>query len=306
MKIDAIFEGGGVKGISFCGAISYLEEQDYTFNNLAGTSAGSIIASLLAIGYTGSEIKQILERLDYNKFMGKDKLQSIPFLGKYLELLFEKGMYDSSYIESWISQLLLAKGKTKFKDVLDENGNSRLKIIASDITKQEMLVFPNDLSKYGIDPMEFEIAKAVRMSCNIPLFFKPYKLEYGKNKVSLITDGGILSNYPVWVWDGDGMPTFGFKFSDNVDLSNWKVNLIDYIKDMINTVVDRDESYLLSNKNYERTIVISTNISATNFNLTQDQVKDLYQVGYQSTKQFLSTWDVQDYIKRYEDVSDDH
>lgn len=301
MKIDAIFEGGGVRGISFAGAISYLEEQDFTWNNLAGTSAGSIVATLLCVGYTGTEIKKILETLDYTKFMEKDKLQSIPFVGKYLGLIFEKGMYDSSYIESWMNRLLIAKGKTKFKDVLDENGKSKLKIIASDVTKQQMLVFPDDLSNYGIDPMEFEIAKAVRMSCSIPLFFKPYELTYDKGK-SLIVDGGILSNYPIWIFDDNvDNPTFGFKFNNNVDLND-KINIIDFIKNMINTVVDRDESYLLLNKDYERTIVISTDISPTNFNLSKDQVENLYDVGYQSAEKFLGTWDIQEYIRKYEMV----
>ena len=50
-RADAVFEGGGVKGIGLVGAVSEIEKAGYTFENLAGTSAGAIVASLLAVGY---------------------------------------------------------------------------------------------------------------------------------------------------------------------------------------------------------------------------------------------------------------
>jgi len=48
MKIDAVFEGGGVKAIGLVGAVAVTEEKGYQFENLAGTSAGAIVASLIA------------------------------------------------------------------------------------------------------------------------------------------------------------------------------------------------------------------------------------------------------------------
>ena len=58
MKADIVCEGGGVKGIALLGAIYYLEEKGYTFQNFAGTSAGAIVSSLLAVGYTGKELNK--------------------------------------------------------------------------------------------------------------------------------------------------------------------------------------------------------------------------------------------------------
>ena len=80
-----------------------------------------------------------------------------------------------------------------------------------------MLILPDDISRYGIDPMEFEIAKAVRMSISIPLYFKPIKFSY-ENGCSFIVDGGILSNFPIWIFDVEGIPrwpTFGLKLVGN-------------------------------------------------------------------------------------------
>jgi NTE family protein len=53
----ALFEGGSVKGVGFVGAIAVAEERDYQWVNIAGTSAGAIVAALLAAGYSSAEIK---------------------------------------------------------------------------------------------------------------------------------------------------------------------------------------------------------------------------------------------------------
>ncbi len=139
--------------------------------------------------------------------------------------------------------MLAAKGKTKFRDVMFE-GRRRLKIIASDITRKRIMILPDDLPQYGIDPMEFEIAEAVRMSTAIPLFYEPVILKYNRpmgtssaslkrahkrkfsaaenirrmrynNCESYIVDGGVMSNFPVWIFDVEGTPrwpTFGFSW----------------------------------------------------------------------------------------------
>jgi len=67
-KIDAVFEGGGVKGIGLVGAVSVIEKAGYKFENLAGTSAGAIVAGLLAVGFNSEEIKEELKKLNYNQF----------------------------------------------------------------------------------------------------------------------------------------------------------------------------------------------------------------------------------------------
>ena len=60
-RVDAVFEGGGVKGIALVGAAAVVEAAGYRFNNLAGTSAGAIVAALLGAGYTAAELQSILD-----------------------------------------------------------------------------------------------------------------------------------------------------------------------------------------------------------------------------------------------------
>jgi predicted acylesterase/phospholipase RssA len=80
LKADAVFEGGGVKGIGLVGAIAETEARGFRFENVAGTSAGAIVAALVAAGYTAAELKVEMESLDYRRFQDKDFLDKIPTL----------------------------------------------------------------------------------------------------------------------------------------------------------------------------------------------------------------------------------
>jgi len=80
--INAVFEGGGVKGIGLVGAVSITEELGYRFANVAGTSAGAIISTLIAAGYSANELKTILDELDYNEFKDKGLVDKIPLVGR--------------------------------------------------------------------------------------------------------------------------------------------------------------------------------------------------------------------------------
>ena len=65
MYADLVCKGGGIKGIALVGALSYFEEYGYEWKKVAGTSAGAIVASLIAVGYKADEIKQIMYKIDY-------------------------------------------------------------------------------------------------------------------------------------------------------------------------------------------------------------------------------------------------
>ncbi len=71
-KCNAVFEGGGVRGIGHVGAVCRMEQAGWQFADLAGSSAGAIVAALLAAGYSGRELRKELETLDYMRFKGKD------------------------------------------------------------------------------------------------------------------------------------------------------------------------------------------------------------------------------------------
>lgn len=301
MKADAVFQGGGVKGIGFAGVICRFEEAGFTWERLAGTSAGAIAASLLAVGYKGKEFKDIILNLNYLDLLHKSKLQSIPLLGKPLGIFGEKSFYLGDNIEKWLNKLFIAKGKTKFKDI-SINGNSKLKIIASDITRHEMIILPDDLKLYGINPMEFEIARAVRMSISIPLYFDPIVLNHNNQK-NFIVDGGVFSNFPIWIFDVSGIPrwpTFGFKFERDATLKNKGNSFFSYALDLIESIIDNiDETHFIDS-NRVRTISIPTvGVKTTEFDITKAKSLNIFNSGYKSGDEFLKSWNFEQYIKNY-------
>jgi NTE family protein len=114
LKCDAVFEGGGVKGIGLVGAVSAIEKAGYEFVNLAGTSAGAIVASLLAVGYTGDEVGNILHSVNYKDFKDETWLDKLGLPGKVLNTVFKYGIYKGDFFENWLEELLRAKKKTTF------------------------------------------------------------------------------------------------------------------------------------------------------------------------------------------------
>ena len=86
-----------------------VSRKGYEWERVAGTSAGSIIAALLAAGYSCSELKTIITDIDYNKFTKRTFIDRIPFIGKGLSAWTTLGIYSNVFIEEWIEELLRKK-----------------------------------------------------------------------------------------------------------------------------------------------------------------------------------------------------
>ncbi|WP_027398398.1 patatin-like phospholipase family protein [Anaerovorax odorimutans] len=314
---NAAFEGGGVRGIGHVGAACVFEKKGYDFLNLVGSSAGAIVATLLAVGYKCDEIKEIMKSIDYLKFKQKDLLDCFGTVGKFFSIVFDFGIYNADYFENWLNKLLKEKGKATFGDVRlydrrCKRYKYKLQVTASDLTDKKLLVLPRDLWKFGINPDSYSIAKAVRMSMSIPIFYEPFHLKDKMGREHLIVDGGLLSNYPIWILD-DGesypqYPTFGFKFIENsnensiISRSKSNINIFDYLKLLVSTTLDANDKQYISNSkgDFQRTIGISTkvkvdgkikNISATDFDITKKESIALFNNGVNAAERFLEHWD---------------
>ena len=293
MKLcNGVFEGGGVRGIGHVGAACRLEQQGYRFVDLAGSSAGALVAALLAAGYHCGELRREMETLDYLRFKGKGLADHFGTAGKVLTLLWTLGIYNTDYLEQWMGQMLEEKGITTFYDL--ESSGRRLFVIVSDLTEKRLLVFPRDAELFGLEPGTFPVVLAVRMSVSIPVFFKPVRLRDKWGREHLLVDGGLLSNHPVWALDNGVSapvrPTFGFRFRDESDGPCSQVcpagpNLADYLKAIVSTSLDAIDNNHISQGDYERTVWIPTmigigekkkKISATDFNITKEEGEDLF------------------------------
>ncbi|MDQ0218362.1 hypothetical protein ELQ35_12295 [Peribacillus cavernae] len=296
MIIDGVFSGGGIKGFALVGAVQVLEEKGFRFCRTAGTSAGSIIAAFITAGYTSNELITMLNEMDVSELLDKRKRNClpIPFL-KWLMVYWKLGLYKGDALEKWISEKLAAKGVVTFADLPDQS----LRIIVSDISDGRLVVLPDDLNKYGIEPDSFPVAKAVRMSCSIPYFFEPVRLKTGNRKAdNIFVDGGVLSNFPMWLFDSDNRkkerPVIGIKLNGDED-SKKKPHEIDNAIEMFSalfkTMKDAHDSRYISRKLVKNIIFIPMKgISATEFELTEENRGALINQGRKSTEKFLKKW----------------
>ncbi|MFB3075996.1 MAG: patatin-like phospholipase family protein [Candidatus Methylomirabilales bacterium] len=311
-RCDAVFEGGGVKGIGLVGAIAVTEEMGYEFVNLAGTSAGAIVAALVAAGYRASELQDIMKSLDYSEFKDEGLLDKIPFLGKVLSLGFEKGIYEGAYLENWVREKLAAKGKRTFRDLIigEYKDNPRyrykLQVIASDVSRGCLLVLPQDIKDYGMAPDDFEIAQAVRMSMSIPYFFEPVTLKgHETGEVCYIVDGGVLSNFPIRLFD-DGSPdppwpTFGYLLAEDPDVTGTTVSHkiigpLTLFAALFSTMMEAHDRMYIKNGAFARTIMIPTlGVKTTEFDLSPERADELYRSGVNAAREFFQTWNFETY-----------
>ncbi|MBT2618132.1 MULTISPECIES: patatin-like phospholipase family protein [unclassified Bacillus (in: firmicutes)] len=291
MIIDGVFSGGGIKGYGLVGALQELEEKGFVFHRTAGTSAGSIIAAFVAAGYTGKEMEKFFLDIDLSGLLDKRRgLLPIPF-AKWLLLYWKLGLYKGNALEAWVASKLAERNVVTFKDVRPKS----LRIITSDISNGKLVVLPDDLPNYGIDPSAFPVAKAVRMSCSIPYFFEPVKLNVGKSKF-LFVDGGVLSNFPMWLFNSDQVrkerPVIGLRLSvDEIWKPHEVDNAVELFSALFKTMKDAHDARYISKKHVHNIVFIPMKgISAMDFNLNDEKKGELINNGRQCTKEFLKKW----------------
>jgi NTE family protein len=313
-QADAVFQGGGVKGIALVGALLAFAEKGWDeWVCVAGTSAGSIVAGFLGCGYAPKDLEKVLRTTPYKSF--EDFGAAGEIIGGGINLIAHHGLAHGEAFHKWFDEMI--EGQT-FGDV-SKRGKT-LKMIAADITQKQLLVLPDDLPQY-LDPKTkkpivadaFKVADAVRMSMSIPFFFQPVELVHAETKqTSTIVDGGMLSNFPVWLFDVEDRdpkrPTFGFRLYGGASLTPGGLHAVlqtvawpvAFGWDMFQTTTEAWDKRFMSHSTRVRTCAISAEgISTVDFGLSQDDQTKLLESGQRAGTEFLATFNVDDYFNTY-------
>lgn len=291
MKIDGVFSGGGMRGVAFIGALEELEHAGISFERVAGTSAGTITAAFIAARFTSNEMREAFQKL--NKHILRDEghfIKRLPLL-KWLHLYKRLGFYKGNLFEQWISEQLATKGIYSFGDLPE----GVLKIVAADLTNGEMIVIPDDLKKYQLDANTSPISKAVRMSCSLPFYYEPIYL-VNEYRQALIVDGGILSNFPLWIFSDSfpKRPVVGFKICSKQGKVEHKEikNGVQLVEKLFKTMRDaHDQRYI--DKQIASQIVflpVADLVSTMEEQVDTDTFDKLIEIGRTKTKTFLNNW----------------
>lgn len=303
-----VLSGGGVKGISFTGALETLQKlniiysttNEFKLKGIAGASAGSIIASLLAIGYTPTELIDIMSNLDFER-IADDKLG---YIRDTLNFIENWGVCPGNYIQDFLADLIEKKTGNKDYTLVDlmNDKNVKLVIVTTDVSNQKSVyLYPgNPIDAYSNIP----IRKAVRMSIGVQGVFEPY--EYNN---CYFVDGGTLDNYPLHVFDGEypgdqkarlnlcppNPKVLGLKLMTSNDQINYNITekieidgLFEYVAANINMFLTENDRRIMTPSFWIRTIIIITpNYPLTKFNINDQEKQLLINAGRKYTNEFF-------------------
>ncbi|WP_069803025.1 patatin-like phospholipase family protein [Thermogemmatispora onikobensis] len=323
---DAVFEGGGMRALAHIGALAVAEERGYRWYRLAGTSAGAMIAALVAAGYSAAELHAIMGAVDYRRF-ADDAADDHLHLHQVSRLLFKLGLHAGIELEHFMRELLQARGLRRFGDLrlpperaaaVGSSPAYRLTVIAADVSRRRLLCLPQDLHSeracYGLDPDQLDIARAVRMSASIPFFYVPVSLRRLDGGLSYIVDGGLVSGFPLFALvppDGEAArPLLGFRLcqgdgEDDEDGSDKGAdrpgepillppgNLVAFSQALLETMLSAHDRFALEQRAHGmgaiRTISIPVGkIGATRFDLSRGEIEALYRQGRAAAERFFA------------------
>lgn len=322
---NLVFEGGGVKGIAYIGAMNELQEKGILsdIQRVGGTSAGAINATLFALGFTIAEQRSILKKLDFNNFMD-DSWGAIRDTDR---LINKFGWYKGDFFHEWIARLInkkLGNPNATFRD-LKEAKKPKLYVYGTNLSTKFGEVFSHEHTPTT------RIADAIRISMSIPLFFAAFR----NVRNDVYVDGGVLNNYPVKLFDREkyispenlskmgietkyykeentrflkkhpsasryiyNKETLGFRldskqeigvFRDGAEPHHHKiVDLFDYIKALMTTILESQGNSHLHSDDWHRTIYIDTlGVGTTDFDLSDSMKKKLENSGRKGANEYF-------------------
>lgn len=195
---NLVFEGGGVKGIAYVGALEVLDKEGILngIERVAGTSAGAMVAVLVGLGYSADDLKEILWNLNFKNFMDS----SWGIVRNTKRFLEDYGWYKGDFFRNLMASYIEKKtgnGEATFNDIkkMKEAGKPfrDIYLMGADLTTGLSKTFS---AKHSPNT---KVADATRISMSIPLFFAAVKGVGNDNHIYV--DGGLLDNYAIKTFD---------------------------------------------------------------------------------------------------------
>ena len=279
LKYTCLFGGGAIRGAAYAGAVKALEELNIKPENVGGSSVGSIVAALMAVGYTADELREIFLDVNFDLFRDfqfglgpKFALSKGEVFLDWIRDLIEQKFYGDSY----------EKGKNKavtFREI-----EKNLYIITTDLSNFECKEF----SKF--ETPDFEVATAIRISCSMPGLMKPF--EYN-NRV--LVDGDLQKSVPMWKLSKNLQPDDGriLEFRLEGDFEGKDKNTIEYLNSIYSYATCTGTQFLCdlygSCDRYDYIVINTGDLNIVDFNLSDEKREQLLQNGYNQTMSYFTT-----------------
>lgn len=287
MKLGLCLSGGGVKGAAHIGVIKALEEAGIKPDCISGTSSGSIVASLYAMGYTPEEMLCLF------KCYGKDisKIDFFIIVKMVLGLIFTgkiyvEGLNNGNKLGKLIQKQACKKHINLIKDI-----KMPLVIPTVNLGDGSIYLFSSQKTNRGYSDNvnvvnNVEIGKAVQASCAFPGVFCPTNA-LGKKLI----DGGVRENIP-WkeLKDIGAKKIISVAFSEDKKTKK-NINVIDCVTRSMGIMMHELYNYEIEGIEY------LLNIKTGDIGLLEtDKIEELYNIGYEVTKREISK--IKEYLKK--------
>ena len=265
MKLGLAFAGGGMRGIAHAGVLKALEENNIKVDILTGTSSGSHVAVLAAMGFSGTEILNLFKQYAYS-LVGNDSEYVV-----LNNLLFNKklkfdGFRSGKPIEDLYNTIALQKNYHKMKEILFP-----VAIVATDVINEKEFVC-SSITPFGTNYIDdIDIGTAVRASSSFSVVFDPCPY-----KENILLDGGILNNIPV-----DIAKTLGADKVIAVRFSSDKINSNSNIVQIGMKTIDMMSNRIseINLKNSDLTLTVASDGTSL---LDLDNIDYCFQSGYET------------------------
>lgn len=264
MKFSGVFEGGGIRGIAYAGAIEVFERDGHEFTAVAGSSAGAITAALLACGCDAHEIMRLVGNTNFRSFM------DVPWGLRSWNLFRRGGLFRGAAFEEWMRSIV---GDRTIGDA-----EIPLRIFATDIERRETVVFDSARTP-GV-----RIANAVRASMSIPIVFEPKVIEGRK-----LVDGGVAYNYPIDTYDHDlaADPVVGFYLHEKEPGPRTVSGPVETALALISAAREASNKRLTDENRYRSVGIPDAGVWWLKFSLDESEIRALIESGRMAAKAFL-------------------
>jgi NTE family protein len=310
---NLVFEGAGIRGIAYPGVLKELKQQGVldSIQRVGGTSAGAITALMVSLRYHPDSLYQIISETKFQEFNDGQFM----FVGGFSRLHKRYGWYKGDAFNDWLEKLI--RRKTDNADItfrqLHEAGFLDLYITGTCLNKQSLFVFSKETYP------DMKVKDAVRISMSVPLYFESvfidqqgtvYKNQNASNSLDVVVDGGIIGNFPIFIFDstytsGNGdlvrIPntrTLGVRIdseqqikqdSINPTLSEMPIeNMGDYFQAFYVLVLENLNRTSLTPYDWKRTISVSdTGIGPKVKKLSSAQKQGLMRSGEEAVRRYF-------------------
>ncbi len=289
-KVGLVLAGGGARGASFIGVLRYFDELDIPIDYIIGTSMGSVIGGIYALGYSPDEMQQLISSVDWARIIGNSKerhylsnnmreRQSTQLLSIPINTF---GIFEMGPIRSFFNDLPSAYvNNSELDNLLNElcqgyQGDINFEelpipfaCVATDIVESEEVLFTKG-----------NLPKAIRASTAIPGLFSPVVID-GK----LYYDGGLTNILPSDVLRDMGMDIIiGIEFSNEKFFEGDKIphfsKIFDYVYNFV-IHVKREQNKELCD------ILIKPNAAEFGpLSFTPEAIDTLISRGYQEAQKY--------------------